>query len=110
MDAACKFLESLQRCDLSMLLRHCQVAVEEQETALDWLTELVDEAVVVRAPMPIAEALRSLPKQDRRRIAEAILSVHPSTRQHEDVRVETLVGAKASGPAVLLAELLIHRE
>lgn len=108
-DNACDFLESLQRFDLSMLLRHCRVSVEQFETALDWFSDLEDEAIIVRAPAPIAEALRSLSQQDRKRIAEAILSVLQASRQHEDIRVETLDGPNATGAAALLSELLIHR-
>ena len=106
---ACGFLESLQRFDLSMLLRHCRASVEQFETALDWFSDLEDEAIIVRAPVPIAEALRSLSPQDRKRIAEAILSVLQASRQHEDIRVETLDGPNATGAAALLSELLIHR-
>lgn len=108
-DNACGFLESLQRFDLSMLLRHCRASVEQFETALDWFSDLEDEAIIVRAPAPIAEALRSLSQQDRKRIAEAILSVLQASRQHEDIRVETLDGPNATGAAALLSELLIHR-
>jgi hypothetical protein len=106
---ACGFLESLQRFDLSMLLRHCRASVEQFKTALDWFSDLEDEAIIVRAPVPIAEALRSLSQQDRKRIAEAILSVLQASRQHEDIRVETLNGPNATGAAALLSELLIHR-
>jgi len=67
MDNAYGFLESLQRFDLSMLLRHCQASVEQFETALDWSFDLEDEAIIIRAPAPIAEALQSLPQQDRKR-------------------------------------------
>lgn len=108
-DNACKFLESLQRFDLSMLLRHCLASVEQLETALDWFSDLEDEAIIVRAPNPIAEALRSLSQQDRTRIAEAILSAQQASRQHEDIRVETLDAPNATGAAALLSELLIHR-
>ena len=108
-DNACKFLESLQRFDLSMLLRHCLASVEQLETALDWFSDLEDEAIIVRAPNPIAEALRSLSQQDRKRIAEAILSAQQASRQHEDIRVETLDAPNATGAAALLSELLIHR-
>ncbi|WP_150126870.1 hypothetical protein [Sphingomonas panacis] len=108
-DSACNFLESLQRFDLSMLLRHCRASIEQLETALDWFSDLEDEAIIVRAPNPIADALRSLPLQDRERIAEAILSAQQASRQHEDIRVETLEGPNATGAAALLSELLIHR-
>ncbi len=108
-DNACSFLESLQRFDLSMLLRQCQASIEQVETALDWFSDLRDEAIIVRALNPIAEALRSLSQQDRKRIAEAILSVQQASKQHEDIRVETLDGPTATGAAALLSELLIHR-
>jgi hypothetical protein len=108
-DNACNFLESLQRFDLSMLLRHCQASVEQLETALDWFSDLEDEAIIVRAPVPIAEALTSLPPQDRKRIAEAVASNQQVSKQHEDIRVETLVGPEATGAVALLSELLIHR-
>ena len=64
MDSACGFLESLQRFDRSMLLRDCRASVEQFETALDWFSDLEDEAIIVRAPAPVAEALRSLSQQD----------------------------------------------
>ncbi|EQB04500.1 hypothetical protein L288_13770 [Sphingobium quisquiliarum P25] len=108
-DNTCEFLESLQRFDLSMLLRHCLASVEQLETALDWFSDLEDEAIIVRAPNPIAEALRSLSQQDRKRIAEAILSAQQASRQHEDIRVETLDAPNSTGAAALLSELLIHR-
>jgi len=108
-DSACNFLESLQRFDLSMLVRHCRASIEQLETALDWFSDLQDEAIIVRAPNPIADALRSLPLQDRKRIAEAILSAQQASRQHEDIRVETLEGPSSTGAAALLSELLIHR-
>lgn len=108
-DNACDFLENLQRFDLSMLLRHCRASVERFQTALDWSFDLEDEAIIIRAPAPIAEALQSLPQQDRKRIAEAILSVRQGGRQHEDFQVETTNEANATGAVAFLSELLIHR-
>jgi hypothetical protein len=92
-----------------MLLRHCSASVEQLETALDWFFDLEGEEIIVRAPNPIAEALRSLPQQDRKRIAEAVSSGQRVSKQHEDIRVETLDGPNAPGAAALLSELLIHR-
>lgn len=109
-DNVCGFLESLERHDLSMLMRQCEASVEQFETALDWLTDLEEEAIVVRAPVPIAEALASLPPQDRKRIAEAVASGQRVSKQHEDIRVETTTGPEASGAVALLSELLIHRD
>lgn len=92
-----------------MLLRHCHASVEELETALDWFTDLQDEVIVVRAPAPIAEALRTLPPHDRKRIAEAISSNQRVRKQHEDIRVEEIDAPNATGIVALLSELLIHR-
>lgn len=108
-DSACTFLESLQRFDLSMLLRHCRASVEEVEVPFDWVGDITEEAIVVRAPAPIAEALTSLPPQDRKRIAEAVASNRQVSKAHEDIRVETLDGPEATGAVALLSELLIHR-
>lgn len=107
--SACSFLENLQRFELSVLLRHCRASVEQFETALDGFSDLEDEAIIIRAPAPVAEALRSLSQQDRKRIAEAVLNVLQASRQHEDIRVETLDGPNVTGTAALLSELLIHR-
>lgn len=109
MDNACEFLKNLQRFDLSMLLQQCQKSVEQLETALDWFSDLEDEAILVRAPNPVAEALRSLPPQDRKRIAQAVSSGQQVSKQHDDIRVETLNGPNATGAVALLSELLIHR-
>ena len=109
MNSACQFLESLQRFDLSMLLRQCGASVEQLETALDWFSDLEEEAIIVRAPNPVAEALRSLPPQDRKRIAEAVSSGQQVSQQHQDIRVETMDGPDATGAVALLSELLIHR-
>lgn len=108
-DNACNFLDSLQRFDLSMLLRSCRASIEQLENSLDWFSDLKDEAIFVRAAKPVAEALQSLPPQDRKRIAEAILSGKQVNKQHEDIRVETLDGLDANGTVALLSELLIHR-
>lgn len=108
-DDACNFLESLQRFDLSMLLRHCHTSVESSETALDWLGDLDIEHILIRAPNPIAEALRSLPQHDRKRIAQAVSDGQQGSNQLEDVRVETIGGVEVTGAVVLLSELLIHR-
>lgn len=47
-----EFLESPQRFDLSILLRHCETAVEEVEVTFDWVGDLSEEAIVIRAPVP----------------------------------------------------------
>ncbi|HZV17524.1 MAG TPA: hypothetical protein VFF84_02410 [Sphingobium sp.] len=106
---ACNFLENLQRFDLAMLLRHCQASIEQVTIKFDWIGDLTEEAVVVRALNPIAEALASLPPQDRKGVAEAICSGQQTSKRHEDIRVETLDGPNAIGAVALLSELLIHR-
>lgn len=105
---ACKFLESLQRFDLAMLLKHCQATLAESEVDNGFFTDLVEQAVVY-APMPIGEALNKLPSQDRKRIAEAIASAYPNKRVPDDI-VISATDATVGGAAALLAELLIHRD
>jgi hypothetical protein len=106
-DKACNFLESLQRFDLSMLLRQSEIAFKKVQ--IDWYADLHEEVIVVSAPVPIAEALLSLPPQDRKRIAEAVCSGQYVSKRHEDIHVETLDGLKPKGLATLLSELLVHR-
>lgn len=104
---ACKFLESLQRFDLALLLRQCKAALVESEVDNDFFTHLIDEAII-EAPVPVDEALEILPSEDRKRIAEAVASAYPTRKAPEDITVvatDTVVG----GAAALLAELLIHR-
>ena len=106
---ACKFLEALQRFDLSMLLKSSQASIEQVQIEYDWVGDLSEEAVVVRAPQPIADALSALPPQDRQRIAEAVCSDQRVSKRHEDIRVENSGGSEADGAVAFLSELLIHR-
>ncbi|MDP9423344.1 MAG: hypothetical protein M3Q19_11045 [Pseudomonadota bacterium] len=109
-DNARAFLESLQRHDLSLLLSQCDAEIKPMLSALDWIGDITEECVVISAPPPIAEALNALAPQDRKRIAEAVSSGGPTTKSHEDIRVETgFVGRAPSAPGSLLAELLIQR-
>jgi hypothetical protein len=107
-DTACNFLESLQRFDLAMLLRHCQVALVRSEIDNGFFTELSDEAII-EAPMPIGEAMKRLPPQDRKRIAEAVASAYPNRKAPDDITLR-VSDASIGGAAALLAELFIHRE
>lgn len=107
-DKACNFLESLQRFDLSMLLRHCDTALVETEVDNGFFSDLIDEAII-EAPTPIDEALKKLPSQDRKRIAEAITSTYPNRKAPDDITVRTTNAATIDSAAALLAELLIHR-
>lgn len=109
-DNARAFLESLQRHDLSLLLSQCDVEIKPMQSALDWIGDITEECVVISAPHPIDEGLNSLTPQDRKRIAEAVSSGGPTTKTHEDIRVETeFVGRGPSAAGSVLAELLIHR-
>ncbi|MCA0431687.1 MAG: hypothetical protein LCH46_00350 [Proteobacteria bacterium] len=108
-DNACSFLERLQRFDLSMLLRHCRTAMIETEVDDGFFGGLIDEAIV-EAPMPIDEALKKLPPQDRKRIAEAIATAYPNRKAAHDIAVRSTDAAAVGGAAALLAELLIHRD
>ena len=109
MTSVCKFLESLQRFDLAMLLENSRASIEQVEIEFDWIGDLSEEAVVVRAPELIADALTSLPPQDRKRIAEAISKGQKVSKNHEDIRVEKELGVDVNGAAALLSDLLIHR-
>jgi hypothetical protein len=107
-----KFLESLHRFDLAMLLSQCRVSVERltarEEIAFEW-RNVTRDVVIVRAPSPIDEALTSLSPEDRKRIAQAATSLVSATPAPDDIRVDAINGAAADGAAALLAELLIHR-
>lgn len=104
---ACSFLESLQRFDLSMLLRHCRTAMVESEVDNGFFADLIDEAII-EAPTPIDEALKKLPSQDRKRLAEAIATAYPNRKAADDIVVRSTDAAE-TGAAALLSELLIHR-
>jgi hypothetical protein len=108
-----KFLESLHRFDLAMLLSQCRVSIERvterDEVDFDWGFGTTRDVVAVHAPSPIDEALKSLLPEDRKRIAQAATSSMSATRAPDDIQVETIVGATADGAPALLAELLIHR-
>ena len=107
-----KFLESLHRFDLAMLLSLCRVSVERvteiEDIGFDDFHKVTQDVVIVRAPSPIDEALTTLPAEDRKRIAQAATSLVDAMPDPEDIRVEKS-GALADGAAMLLAELLIHR-
>lgn len=106
---ACKFLESLQRPDLALLVRQCVVDIIEEQTDYGFTAGTRDE-IVVTAPAPIDAALRVLPYHDRRRIAEAIANDLPGIEAPQDIQVRSVALASDDGPARLLAELIVHRE
>jgi hypothetical protein len=106
---ACKFLESLQRFDLSMLLGQTTATIEERASELDWIGDLVTQEVVIRAPRPIDEAVKTLPQHDRKRIAEAVASSVPNFTSRDDIVVETMPNCEAEGAAALLANLLTQK-
>ena len=97
-------LDSLRRGDLSALLLHGRV--ENGVTRGDW--GLDEAVVVVRAPHPFSEATAALPEQDRKRIAEAVLS-RSDLRAPGDIIVKQS-GDPVEGSMTLLPDLIIHRE
>lgn len=111
LEIARKFLESLQRFELSMLLAECSIAIEEVTGGFvedEWFSSLPDVCAVVVAPMPIDEALRKLPTHDQKRVAEAIANGHGRDGSFDlDVRTGP---DEVNGAPALLADLLIHRE
>jgi hypothetical protein len=93
-----RFLDSLERFDLSTLIAHSQIEVGSD----DWFRTVVH----VRSPQPFAEAIRVLPQHDRKRIAEAILSDDPGASVPND---SALAGPSIDGLPALLPELIIQR-
>lgn len=111
LETAQKFLESLQRFELSTLLNECSIAIQETKGGFvedEWFSNMPDEFAVVAAPTPIDEALRKLPDYDRKRVAEAIANGYGRNTSFElDVKS---VRHEVEGVPALLADLLIHRE
>jgi hypothetical protein len=103
LDIPRKFLESLKRFDLSMLLSRCEVALIETETDNGFFVELIERATV-DAPSPIHEALMRLPPQDRKRIAEAIASAYPNRNAPDDISVRVTDAGRIGGAAELLEQ------
>jgi len=112
LETARGFLVSLHRYDLSLLLDGCSIAInnvrEGQFVDDDWFPNVQAEVAQVYAPAPIDEALKALPPEDRKRVAEAVANGYQNFRSFEDIRVESIAGI-AEGVAALLAELIIHR-
>ena len=106
---ACRFLESLQRFDLSMLLAKCRASMIDSEVFNGFYDDLVSEAII-EAPSPIDEALTKLPAHDRKRVAQAVASTYPNKIAPDDIAIRSIEPSASGGAAVLLAELLIHRE
>ena len=97
-----RFLESLQRHDLAKLLSQAQV-----ESAIDsdwWNT------VIVRVPRPFDEAIRLLSPQDRKRIAEAVVSDEATVSTPADISCHPLEGPVIEGIPALLPELIIQKQ
>lgn len=106
-----KFLESLQRFELSALLSECSVTIEESIGGFvndDWFSELPNEYAVIVAPQPIDQALRKIDETDRKRLADAVANGWGRSGQF-DLKIQTAKHEVAGVPA-LLADLLIHRE
>ncbi|WP_105435888.1 hypothetical protein [Neorhizobium tomejilense] len=102
LENARKFLEALQRSDLSKLISHSEV---ESGVSDDFWTE-----VIIRSPRPFAEAIASLPKHDRKRIAEAVVSDEGGTSVPADIVNHEMPGPPIEGFPALLPELVIHQE
>src|SRR5258705_9933269 len=68
LENARKFLERLQRADLSKLLAHSEV-----ESGVAGVEDWFDTFVIVRSPRPFPEANAALPPHDRKAIAAEVL-------------------------------------
>ncbi|KEQ08969.1 hypothetical protein [Pseudorhizobium pelagicum] len=102
LENARKFLESLQRTDLSKLI--AQSKVESRIGDSFW------PEVVVRSPRPFSEALASLPQYDRKRIAEAVVSDEGGVSTPSDIIIHEIPGPPVEGLPALLPELVIQQE
>lgn len=102
LENARKFLESLQRMDLSKLISNSEI---ESGVSDDLWTE-----IVVRSPRPFAEAIAALPPHDRRRIADAVVSDEGGTSVPADIVNREIPGPAVEGLPALLPELIIHQE
>lgn len=107
------FLQSLQRFDLAALLEPCSIAVRDERNGQfiddEWYPNITETVAIAIAPSPVDNALSVLPDHDRKRIAEAIGNGFKRTDTFDDFRVERCPD-NATGAAVLLAEVIIHRE
>lgn len=101
LESARKFLESLQRNDLSKLLAHSEFEIEDD----GWFSTIV----VVSSPSPFSEAIAALPDYDRKRIAQAIVSDRQVSSPPEDIKSRTLPGSPIAGAAALLPELMLQQ-
>jgi len=112
METARRFLESLHRYDLSILLSECAISIQDQVAGQfiddDWFPRVKEEVAVVVAPSPIDEALLSLPPNDRKRIGEAIANGYGRNGSFDDIRVDR-ISHDVRGTVEVLAELVIHR-
>jgi len=113
LEIARKFLESLHRFELALLLDRCSIAIttvkEGRVIDDEWYSNVREEVVFVYAPTPIDEALDALPAEDRKRIAEAVANGYKKRASFDDIRVE-IVPQKVEGIVALVAELIIHRD
>lgn len=105
---ACKYLDSLNRFDLSGILQVCSTSLEQAEIFDGPYLDLTEEAIV-EAPVNIAEGLRCLPNVDRKRIAQSIASAFHDRDAPDDITIKTSSLQSNSYAADTLAELLIHR-
>lgn len=111
LETARSFLESLHRFELSTLLAECSIVIQNVKGGFvddDWFDSMPAEIAVVMAPVPVDEALRTLPPTDRKRIADAVSNGYGKAGSLDDIQVET-VKHTTQGVAAVLAELLIHR-
>ncbi|MEH6662792.1 MAG: hypothetical protein V7679_14170 [Parasphingorhabdus sp.] len=111
LETAQKFLESLQRFELSTLLNECSIAIQETKGGFvedEWFSNMPGEFAVVVAPTPIDEAFRKLPDYDQKRVAEAIANGYGRDDSF-DLDIQT-VKHVVQGVTALLADLIIHRE
>ncbi len=102
LENARRFLESLQRNDLSKLLAFSEVGTDVG----DW----TNTVVVVKSPKPFAAAIAALPQHDRKRIAQAVVSDEGNTTAPSAIICATLPGQPIEGAQALLPELILQQQ
>ena len=111
-EEARRFLEQLQRYDLSGLLRHSRYEISEHDD--EWGFGGKTKSMTIFSPKPFSEALAVLPPHDRKRIAEAVVSGDPETFPGRDTLSDyasvTSDMPQVEGMGALLPELVLNRQ
>jgi hypothetical protein len=110
-ETAMRYLEHLQRNDLSGLLVYSTYVLEDQK---GFGRGPDRQTLVIYSPKPYSDALKAIPDYDRKRIPEAILTGEHSIAWGqppiEDYSSESIMERPREGTDALLAELIINQQ